>query len=205
MTTLRSRIEASLVSMATAVTPPTMLSGAISWTCARNARTVAAAASESGASVSVAWSITSPSTTVGSGAGVSGGPMGWIPSFVMGAVDRKSTRLNSSHVASSYAVFCVAVLAVISALSLHDALPIYALGCDFLDLRAQCAHGGRGGIGVGSIGQRGLEHYVAVHHGRFGRRRIGWPDGLDPVIRYGRGAARRFCGHNADAVDAVVL
>src|SRR5437870_389154 len=41
--------------------------------------------------------------------------------------DRKSTRLNSSHVAISYAVFCLNDIAIskISTLSLHDALPIY--------------------------------------------------------------------------------
>src|SRR5438552_2329462 len=42
-------------------------------------------------------------------------------------VDRKSTRLNSSHQIISYAVFCLKSWsnAVTSYLSLHDALPIY--------------------------------------------------------------------------------
>src|SRR5690625_3411986 len=42
-------------------------------------------------------------------------------------LDRKSTRLNSSHVASSYAVFCLNDTAsyVIYTLTLHDALPIF--------------------------------------------------------------------------------
>src|SRR5439155_22987322 len=31
----------------------------------------------------------------------------WAASFTIQAVDRKSTRLNSSHVAISYAVFCL--------------------------------------------------------------------------------------------------
>ena len=35
--------------------------------------------------------------------------------------DRKSTRLNSSHVRISYAVFCLEIYT----LSLHDALPIF--------------------------------------------------------------------------------
>src|SRR5438034_1138297 len=41
-------------------------------------------------------------------------------------LDRKSTRLNSSHTVISYAVFCLNVLATPETytLSLHDALPI---------------------------------------------------------------------------------
>src|SRR5688572_6187206 len=41
-------------------------------------------------------------------------------------LDRKSTRLNSSHSQSSYAVFCLNVTAAVGlyTLSLHDALPI---------------------------------------------------------------------------------
>src|SRR5690349_11907352 len=44
--------------------------------------------------------------------------------------DRKSTRLNSSHVEISYAVFCLnhAAHTQLYTLSLHDALPIYAGG-----------------------------------------------------------------------------
>src|SRR5690606_23974692 len=40
--------------------------------------------------------------------------------------DRKSTRLNSSHVKISYAVFCLKCIATPThfTLSLHDALPI---------------------------------------------------------------------------------
>src|SRR5690625_5328387 len=34
------------------------------------------------------------------------GPMDQIPTFINRKKDRKSTRLNSSHVAISYAVFC---------------------------------------------------------------------------------------------------
>src|SRR5438067_355453 len=44
------------------------------------------------------------------------------------AVDRKSTRLNSSHVSISYAVFCLKndlASAWVYTLSLHDALPIW--------------------------------------------------------------------------------
>src|SRR5437870_3945973 len=43
-----------------------------------------------------------------------------------GKTDRKSTRLNSSHVAISYAVFCLNATShsEIYTLSLHDALPI---------------------------------------------------------------------------------
>src|SRR5205807_632002 len=40
--------------------------------------------------------------------------------------DRKSTRLNSSHLVISYAVFCFTASAEIYTLSLHDALPISA-------------------------------------------------------------------------------
>src|SRR5690242_1671699 len=41
--------------------------------------------------------------------------------------DRKSTRLNSSHMSISYAVFCLKYTATIKiyTLSLHDALPIF--------------------------------------------------------------------------------
>src|ERR1035441_4860909 len=46
--------------------------------------------------------------------------------FPAGALDRKSTRLNSSHLGSSYAVFCLkdAATTEISTLSLRDVLPI---------------------------------------------------------------------------------
>src|SRR5699024_6933770 len=42
-------------------------------------------------------------------------------------IDRKSTRLNSSHVSNSYAVFCLNYTSThyTYTLSLHDALPIY--------------------------------------------------------------------------------
>src|ERR1035441_1042437 len=44
--------------------------------------------------------------------------------------DRKSTRLNSSHLGISYAVFCLKDTATteIYTLSLHDALPIFPAG-----------------------------------------------------------------------------
>src|SRR5437773_1495566 len=43
--------------------------------------------------------------------------------------DRKSTRLNSSHITTSHAVFCFHDRAAppLSTLPLHDALPIYPL------------------------------------------------------------------------------
>src|ERR1039458_1453234 len=46
-----------------------------------------------------------------------------------GVLDRKSTRLNSSHLGISYAVFCLNDTATteIYTLSLHDALPICCL------------------------------------------------------------------------------
>src|SRR5947199_390507 len=46
------------------------------------------------------------------------------------APDRKSTRLNSSHLGISYAVFCLTDPArtTFYTLSLHDALPIYLMG-----------------------------------------------------------------------------
>src|SRR5438034_606902 len=45
---------------------------------------------------------------------------------IVDSLDRKSTRLNSSHTVISYAVFCLKAPAptAISTLSLHDALPI---------------------------------------------------------------------------------
>src|SRR5699024_4472519 len=39
-------------------------------------------------------------------------------------LDRKSTRLNSSHVSISYAVFCFLCNSINDTLFLHDALPI---------------------------------------------------------------------------------
>src|SRR5690606_17943997 len=47
---------------------------------------------------------------------------------ISGRADRKSTRLNSSHVKISYAVFCLLTRPAIHLLSLHDALPIYLDG-----------------------------------------------------------------------------
>src|SRR5699024_2388539 len=58
---------------------------------------------------------------------------GWLDAFLLfaagphrGLEDRKSTRLNSSHVSISYAVFCLNTSAPTDTytLSLHDALPI---------------------------------------------------------------------------------
>src|ERR1039458_3825770 len=53
-----------------------------------------------------------------------------VPNLVRlkeGVADRKSTRLNSSHLGISYAVFCLKDTATteIYTLSLHDALPIF--------------------------------------------------------------------------------
>src|ERR1035438_8591551 len=50
-----------------------------------------------------------------------------LKQFVAPRVDRKSTRLNSSHLGISYAVFCLkndTATTEIYTLSLHDALPI---------------------------------------------------------------------------------
>src|SRR5256885_12728945 len=41
------------------------------------------------------------------GAAVLGGLVGGVVASVAGVVDRKSTRLNSSHLVISYAVFCL--------------------------------------------------------------------------------------------------
>src|SRR5262245_31857314 len=46
------------------------------------------------------------------------------PAGVVVVGDRKSTRLNSSHLGISYAVFCFTTTSSSSLLSLHDALPI---------------------------------------------------------------------------------
>src|SRR5437868_8846017 len=49
-----------------------------------------------------------PRTTTVGGAGIAGGPqLTGRPRREIAAVDRKSTRLNSSHVSISYAVFCL--------------------------------------------------------------------------------------------------
>src|ERR1035438_1998053 len=53
--------------------------------------------------------------------------VGIAPLEVLAHGDRKSTRLNSSHLGISYAVFCLQVPGIteIYTLSLHDALPIW--------------------------------------------------------------------------------
>src|SRR5262245_25874485 len=58
--------------------------------------------------------------------GAGGGGDGPPPLTVQGLPDRKSTRLNSSHLGISYAVFCFnpTLSTPIYTLSLHDALPI---------------------------------------------------------------------------------
>src|SRR6266498_1204697 len=43
----------------------------------------------------------------GSGIGRSSSTTSWLPAPARSAPDRKSTRLNSSHVRISYAVFCL--------------------------------------------------------------------------------------------------
>ena len=83
MITLRSRMEVSRVSMLVAVSPPIWAAPSSS---VRSSRTVSDAWSLSAASVRVASSRTWPSLTVGVGAGVPGGPSGWMPSAVTGAV-----------------------------------------------------------------------------------------------------------------------
>src|SRR5437899_2442469 len=66
--------------------------------------------------------------------------------------DRKSTRLNSSHLGISYAVFCLNVPSTTDfyTLSLHDALPIFEL----IELREPEVEAGEvqvgGGVGISS-------------------------------------------------------
>ena len=105
MIRLRSWIEASLVSIAVAVVPPTRAFRPSASIDSRICRTVSVAASESAASESVACSMTLPSTAVGSGAGVPGGPIAPMPSSVTGAVpDGESSattlRLSTPSMAS---------------------------------------------------------------------------------------------------------
>src|SRR5690242_21744300 len=47
------------------------------------------------------------SRSEGSGPSPEGGPAGHRPGAAGGGSDRKSTRLNSSHMSISYAVFCL--------------------------------------------------------------------------------------------------
>src|SRR5436853_363599 len=65
--------------------------------------------------------------------------LGWPWGYRRRGRDRKSTRLNSSHLGISYAVFCLndTPTTEIYTLSLHDALPIcdlLALDVDAIDL-----------------------------------------------------------------------
>src|SRR5699024_9866437 len=79
MISVRSRMEALLESTSVALTPPTSVSIPASANSDRNCSTTSPASVESAATVRVASSSTSPSETVGSGAGASGGPTGWTP------------------------------------------------------------------------------------------------------------------------------
>src|SRR5437660_1468632 len=87
--------------------------------------------------------------------------------------DRKSTRLNSSHVAISYAVFCLKNTATpaTSTLSLHDALPISGEGPQAIAeavrrreparMQLGIAAGQPAGIAIGArrlVGQRRERH-----------------------------------------------
>src|SRR5688500_4595353 len=49
----------------------------------------------------------------------------WLIMKTEGELDRKSTRLNSSHLVISYAIFCFLSSLVVYVSALHDALPIY--------------------------------------------------------------------------------
>src|SRR5690606_8024763 len=62
--------------------------------------------------------------------------LGLIPRTRGSVQDRKSTRLNSSHVKISYAVFCLKSSSTtqIYTLSLHDALPILSAALEVRDL-----------------------------------------------------------------------
>src|SRR5262245_22344994 len=99
------------------------------------------------------------------------------------AVDRKSTRLNSSHLGISYAVFCFIARAppVLFPLSLHDALPIFAshrFGRHHGDSRDR-------GPRRGGVCRRG--------RGRGGsRRRLRGDRGVMPVRRRGTSALSRL-------------
>src|SRR5207253_1944605 len=75
--------------------------------------------------------------------------------------DRKSTRLNSSHVAISYAVFCLKQppTPAIYTLSLHDALPISGV--------VRLKQGG------GAAGHNGMRDVIAHMGDAFWRLRIG--------------------------------
>src|SRR5690606_23596218 len=76
--------------------------------------------------------------------------------------DRKSTRLNSSHVKISYAVFCFTRPSSSSSLSLHDALPI----CDRGQRRENACVGGKprpGRFRSGAHRQRASHHPPASH------------------------------------------
>src|SRR5947207_2991373 len=55
------------------------------------------------------------------------------PGYCGNVLDRKSTRLNSSHTVISYAVFCLKhqSTTVFYTLSLHDALPISSTHASF--------------------------------------------------------------------------
>ena len=113
MIRLRSRMEASLVSMAVAVTPPTRAPGATALSSERICRTAATASEESAAPVSVACSSTSPRTTVGVGTGAPGRPDALMPSLVMVAVplalpsDTTATLATMGWFSSRSAAVCM--------------------------------------------------------------------------------------------------
>src|SRR5207253_2686207 len=95
----------------------------------------------------------------------------YLQFIISKTVDRKSTRLNSSHVAISYAVFCLKPPAppAIYTLSLHDALPIFGHECR---RHPEMAHGSIAawslleGRHEARLSGRGLRHLAQVDAAR---------------------------------------
>src|SRR5438876_702221 len=81
----------------------------------------------------------------------------------MATIDRKSTRLNSSHPSISYAVFCLndRATTAIYTLSLHDALPI-SLQKNAEQRRSQTGHQrNKARCAKQDRGGRRMEHFLS--------------------------------------------
>src|SRR5437773_1436278 len=103
----------------------------------------------------------------------------------LGFLDRKSTRLNSSHITISYAVFCLKDAAFTEdyTLSLHDALPISSA---WKERRKEPRRRREWGGWVSCGSSSGLDGVAAERGCRCGKRRPEVISPLPPLLRLPR-------------------
>ncbi len=159
MITVRSRIDVSFESMSVAVSPPTSAVPAprASSRSTRSSRTVCSAAAESAASVSVPISRTSPSETVGAGAGVPGGP-----TAVYTASPSSTSTVACPVGESSDAVATDSMPSLL--LMTPDRVGDVRLGHDHVDRAARTGREVLGEHVLAVAGLRGAEHEIARGH-----------------------------------------